>query len=203
MGKDWATDHGLKLRFTSDENLKFNVKKKTTVGQRKQLSEESIFSMDFVVTSKNVQTLLNKNRSLIVDIAFVSAVFKIDPSSLRSSIRVESVGLGYSAYVDQSLFEKVKSLRYQVRQVRQIDQVKSCRQPQLYKLPGNVASYNSKSSAVMALLLHLLTNVKRKNRKVVDICQFEEYKGTCSHGSGVEKQHDDASHCNIVQTGVW
>jgi hypothetical protein len=164
-GKNWALEYGLKLRFTSDENLKFNIKKKTTAAQRKQLSEETIFSSDYIISSKNVQVLLNKNRSLVIDIAFVSSVFQIEQSVLRSSIRVESVGGGYAAYIDQSVFEKVKSLRYQVRQVRQIDQVKPCRQPQLYLLPGKVLAYTSKSSAVMALLLHLLTNVKRKTGK--------------------------------------
>ena len=140
------------------------MKKKTTVGQQKQLTEETIFSMDCIVTSKNVQTLLNKNQSLIVDIAFVSAVFKIEPSSLRSSIRVESVGQGYSAYVDQSVFEKVKSPISGTTGPPNRPGKKLSSTTAL-KLPGNVAAYNSKSSAVMALLLHLLTNVKRKTGK--------------------------------------
>jgi hypothetical protein len=164
-GKEWASAFGLKLRFTSDENLKFNVKRKTTAAQRKQLSEETVYSMDYMVSSKNIQVLLNKNRSLVIDITFVAAIFKIEPASLRSAIRVESVGNGFAAYINQSVFEKVRSLRYQVRQVRQIDQVKACRQPQLDLLPGSTAAYHSKSSAVMALLLHLLTNVKRKTGK--------------------------------------
>ena len=37
------SDCGLKLRFTSDENMKFNIKKKLTHSQRKQLLDETVY----------------------------------------------------------------------------------------------------------------------------------------------------------------
>ena len=87
-GKDWARQYPMLLRFTSDENLKFNIKKKITPSQQKLLRDETVFSMDNEITSKQVQVLLNKNRTFVIDVEFVAAVFKVEPSTLRRSIHV-------------------------------------------------------------------------------------------------------------------
>ena len=145
--------------------MQFNVKKKISPGQQKILQDKTVFLMDNEIGSKNLQVLLNKNRTLVIDVDFVAAVFMADPSDLRAAIRVEPVGDGFVAFVDDSIFQKVKVLRCQVRQIRQMDQVKPSRWPQLDRMEGDECSYGSRSSAVMGLLLHLLTNVKRRTGK--------------------------------------
>jgi hypothetical protein len=153
------------LRFTSDENLKFNVKKKISISQQKLLRDETVFSMAVDITSKHIQVLLNKNRSLVIDVEFVASVFKVEPAALRRAIQVEQVGNGFAASIDVSIFQRVRALRFQVRQPKQMDQVKTCRCPSLDRLAGEEYFYRSQASAVMALLVHLLMNVRRRSGK--------------------------------------
>jgi hypothetical protein len=164
-GKDWTRQYRMLLRFTSDENLKFNVKKKLSPSQQKLLRDETVFSMAHDVTSKQVQVLLNKNRSLVIDVDFVASVFKVDPPALRRAIRVDKVGDGYGACIDVSIFQRVRVLKYQVRQVKQMDAVKRARCPLLDRLVGDECLYCSKAKAVMGLLIHLLMNVRRRTGK--------------------------------------
>jgi hypothetical protein len=164
-GKEWSQEARLKLRFTSDENMKFNVKKKVSASQQKLLRDELIYSNDHLITHKNIQVLLNKNRALVIDVEFVAGVFKVEPSVLKRAIRVEPTGEGFAAYIDGAIFKKVKVLRHQVKQVRQIDQVHTDRQPLLDRLDGELCSYGTSSAAVVGLLFHLLMNVRRKTGK--------------------------------------
>jgi hypothetical protein len=46
-----------------------------------------------------------------------------------------------------------------------MDQVKTCRCPSLDRLAGEEYFYRSQASAVMALLVHLLMNVRRRSGK--------------------------------------
>jgi hypothetical protein len=73
--------------------------------------------MDDVIGSKNVQVLLNKNRTLVIDVDFVAAVFKVKPLELQGAIQVEPVGKGFAAFIDESIFWRVKILNCQVWQV--------------------------------------------------------------------------------------
>jgi hypothetical protein len=153
----------LKLQFTNDENMKLNVKKKITAAQQKMLWDEVVLSIEFDMTSKNVQVLLNKNCTLVVDVNFVASIFKITPTILRGAIRVESVGNGFAAYVDDSIFKRVKILQCRVGgKVSQIDQINVEWQPLLDRIKGQECSYQTRSSAVWGVLLHLLLNVRRK-----------------------------------------
>jgi hypothetical protein len=60
------SEYGLRIRYTSDENMTYNVKVKTSAAERKKMEEEDVASMDDDVDLKAVQTLLNKNRSLLI-----------------------------------------------------------------------------------------------------------------------------------------
>jgi hypothetical protein len=164
-GKEWAHEVRLKLRFTLDENMKFNMKTKVSPSQQKLLWDELVFSNDHSITSKNIQVLLNKNRALVIDVEFVAEVFKMEPSVLKRAIRVEPTGKGFAAYINGAIFKKIKVLRHQVKQVWQIDQVNTDRQPLLDQLDGELCAYGSSSAAVVGLLFHLLMNVQRKTGK--------------------------------------
>jgi hypothetical protein len=164
-GKDWAQQYRMQLRFTSDENLKFNVKKKLSVSQQKILRDETVFSTAADIGSKEVQVLLNKNRTLVIDVEFVAAIFKIEPSTLRRAIHVNQVDKGYEACIDESIFQRVRLLRCQVSHVKQMNQVKRARWPMLDRLVGDQCSYRTHASSVMGLLVHLLMNVRRRTGK--------------------------------------
>jgi hypothetical protein len=77
---------------------------------------------------------------------------------------VETVGKGFAVFIDELIFQKVKVLRCQVWQIWQMDQVKPERRPMLNQLEGDEWAYGSNASAVMGLLLHLLTNVKQEHK---------------------------------------
>jgi hypothetical protein len=111
--------------------MKFKVKKKLSQSQQKLLREESVFFLDHSITSKNIQVLLNKNQTLVVDVDFVASIFKLEPLLLQRAIRVQPFGDRFAAYIDDMILKKFKFLRSQVKQVWQIDQVNSVRQPLL------------------------------------------------------------------------
>lgn len=109
--------------------------------------------------------LLNKNRTLVIDVEFVAAIFKIEPSTLRRAIHVNQVDKGYEACIDESIFQRVRLLRCQVSHVKQMNQVKRARWPMLDRLVGDQCSYRTHASSVMGLLVHLLMNVRRRTGK--------------------------------------
>jgi hypothetical protein len=139
--------------------MKFNVKRKVSASQQKALRDELVYSNDHLITPKNIQVLLNKNRALVIDVEFVAGVFKVESSVLKRAIRVEPTGEGFAAYINGAIFKKIKVLRRQVKLVRQIDQVHTDRQPLLDRLDGELCSYGTRAAAVVGLLFHLLMNV--------------------------------------------
>jgi hypothetical protein len=151
----------LKLRFSSDENLKFNVKPKTTTAQRNQMEEEEVHSMNQEVGSKEIQLLLNKNRSLVIDMEFVANLYLLSVKDLRSSIFVETVGEGFVARFDRGVFRNSR-LKGKFQRMKQIDETVSERQPVFERLEGPDTLYRTSAHAVVALLLHLLLNIRRK-----------------------------------------
>ena len=79
---------------------------------------------------------------------------------------METVGSGFAAYVDQSIFKRITVLRCQAKHIKQLDQVKQVQQPLLDRDEGNKCFYTAKASAIMGLLLHLLMNVRRRTGKL-------------------------------------
>ena len=152
----------MKVRFSSDENMKFNVRPKSGRTQRKQMEDETVASMQYDISRKDIQLLLNKNRSLVVDLELVASVFFIDEPTLRAAIRVEVTGNGHLAFVDERVFKK-KEKRGKLHRIKQLDQVSGDRCPAFDQIDnGECLAYGSKSTAVLSLLLHLLFNVRRK-----------------------------------------
>jgi hypothetical protein len=87
-------------------------------------------------------------------------VFYLEPKVLRGAIRVEGVGDGFVAYIDEAVFDRRKC---KLKQIKQLDKVKADRVP-VFGLLGQSdfpVAYESESLAVMSLLLHLLFNLRR------------------------------------------
>jgi hypothetical protein len=101
----------------------------------------------------------------VIDGEFVAGVFKLEPLVLKCAIRVEPTGGRFAAYIDGAIFKKIKVLRRQVKQVCQIDQVNTDRQPLLNRLGGELCACSLSSAAVVGLLFHLLMNVRQKTGK--------------------------------------
>ncbi len=156
-----AESRSTKLRFSSDENLKFNVKPKSTTAQRNQMEEEEVYSMNYEVGSKEIQLLLNKNRSLVVDMEFVAKVYLLSVKDLRSAIFVESSGDGYVARFDRQVFSNSR-LKGKFKKMKQLDEMQAERQPVFERLDGDDVAYQSSAHAVVALLLHLLLNINAR-----------------------------------------
>jgi hypothetical protein len=148
----------LRVRFSSDNNLVFNVKEKCRGVERKKMESEPVVSIQDEIDSKDIQVLMNKNRSIVLDIEFVAGVFYLDPKKLVSAIRVEQSGIGFLACIDQDIFAGCK-----LRKIKQLDQVREERVPAFDRLQGDVLAYGSKGTAVVSLLLHLLMNLTKKN----------------------------------------
>jgi hypothetical protein len=106
--------------------MKFNVKHKLSQSQQKVLQDECVvLSMEYNMSLKNLRVLLNKNQALVIDIKFVATMLNLKISLLLGAIQVEPVGAGFPAFVNQSIFKRVKVVGCQVQQVRQLDQVKA------------------------------------------------------------------------------
>jgi hypothetical protein len=148
----------LRVRFSSDNNLVFNVKEKCKGAEQKKMESETVVSNKDEIDSKDIQVLMNKNRSIVLDIEFVAKVFYLDPTKLVSAIRVEQSGNGFLACIDQDIFSSCK-----LRKIKQLDQVREERIPVFDRLEGDVLAYGSKGTAVLSLLIHLLMNITWKN----------------------------------------
>jgi hypothetical protein len=75
---------------------------------------------------------------------------------------VEVTSNGYLAFVDERVFKK-KDKTGKSHRIKQLDQISGGRCPIFDQVDNeDCLAYGSKSTAVMALLLHLLFNVRRK-----------------------------------------
>jgi hypothetical protein len=168
-------DRPLRVRYTSDENMSFNLKVKTGMAERKKMEDEVVTSSSDTVEFKDIQVLLNKNRSLLIDVNFVADIFYINPAVLRDAIRVDPVGQGYIAFIDETVFDRK---RCQLRRLKQLDETEESRLPLFGRMDRHEhpVSYKSKSEAVLSLLLHLLFNIKRKGHSSWTFNYLEQAK---------------------------
>jgi hypothetical protein len=165
-------EYGLLARFPNDRNMEFNICEKTP----KSVREEKIVSANASIKLTEIQSLLTKNRSLAIahPVEFVAQVYKIDLEAFTKAIKVKRSETGepiaYYAEIDTSVFDKTL-----VRTVKQIWDTRSARHP-VYQLSRvsevtdletgtskQMSYYKSEAAAIINLMLHLLTNVHRRD----------------------------------------
>ena len=153
---------GLGVRFGTEKNRKFSVCEKSGPAARTRLNGENILALEEDFLFGNVQTLLNKNRSVFIadPVGLIVKSFGINRHCFSDSIRTRrSVdGNGWLSSLNPAVFHGIP-LMHTFRQPHQVDASRrSCFD--LAKAGTGSISYKSRDGSVMALLLHLLTNVR-------------------------------------------
>ena len=153
---------GLGVRFGSDKDKHFTVCEKSGTAARTRLKGETVLAHAEEFEFKNVQTLLNKNQSVFIQdpVGLIVKSFGLNRHCFSDSIRTTRSfdGKGWLLTLNPAVFRGIP-LMHPFRQPHQVDvSRRSC-----FDLTDNVTgtiSYKSKDGSVMALLLHLLTNVR-------------------------------------------
>jgi hypothetical protein len=153
---------GLGVRLGSEKNKLFSVCEKTGTAAQTRLKGEHILALDEDFMFQNVQTLLNKNRSVFLQdpIGLIVKSFGLNRHCFCDSIRTRrSVeGSGWLSTLNPGVFRGIP-LMHPYRQPHQVDiSRRSC-----FDLSANgpgVIAYKTRDGSVMALLLHLLMNVR-------------------------------------------
>jgi hypothetical protein len=157
---------GLRVRFGSDRNKKFTVCEKTGSTAQVRLQQETIVSHEDDFCYSQVQTLLNKNKSLFLSdpIGFIVDAFGINRHCFVDSIRTirSRDGTGWLSTLNPSLFKDVP-LIHPFQQISNVHIPRRCSFDVKHNTPSNVC-YHSKEGSVMALLLHLLMNIRLAHR---------------------------------------
>jgi hypothetical protein len=166
--------YGLLARFPNDRNMEFSVCEKTS----KAVRDEKMVSLNPTIELTDIQSLLTKNRSLAIQhpVEFVARVYNIDLETFSKAISVKRGGTGlptgFHAEIDTTVFEKTL-----VHTVKQIWDTRSARRPvyqllRVIELTDPVTKekkvinvYKSEAAAIVNLMLHLLTNVHRRDKK--------------------------------------
>jgi hypothetical protein len=65
---------------------KFNVKEKIMVVEKKNMEAETVVSNNYEIDLNDVQVLLNKNQSLVMNIDFVASMFHLEQKKHLDSI---------------------------------------------------------------------------------------------------------------------
>jgi hypothetical protein len=148
-----------------------------------------IVSANSSIKLTEIQSLLTKNRSLAIayPVEFVAQVYMIELEAFTKAIKVRRSESGdpiaYHAEIDISVFDKTL-----VRTVKQISDTRSARHP-VYQLSrvGEVTDletgtskqmsfYKSEAAAIVNLMLHLLTNVHRRDGQSWTFCYLQNTK---------------------------
>ena len=164
--------YGLLARFPNDRNQEFSVCEKPA----KTVRDEKMMSTKECIQVGDIQSQLTKNRSLAIPlpVEFVAGIYNIDLVAFKKAIKVTrsstAATIGYYAEIDTSIFRK--SI---VRRVEQISDVRTARRP-IYQFTGviditdleagsskQINLYQSEAAAILGLMLHLLTNVQRRD----------------------------------------
>jgi len=166
----WAQDDvplnfsGLNVRFGSFKNKEFTVCEKTSTTSRSRLESESLVAQEEDFSYLRVQTLLNKNRTVYLEdpLGIIVENFGLNRQCLGDSIRTTKSddGRGWLSLINRRIFNGVP-LEHPFVQVHRVDKA---RQPN-FEANSNLSagfnlSYKTKDGSAMALLLHLLFNVR-------------------------------------------
>ena len=92
---------------------------------------------------------------------FVANLYLLSVKDLRRAIFVETSGEGFAARFDREVFRNSR-LKGNFQRMKQMDETLSERQPVFERLDGHDVSYPTSAHAVVALLLHLLLNIRQK-----------------------------------------
>jgi hypothetical protein len=153
---------GLGVRFGSEKNKEFSVCDKSGSSAQSRLNDESLLSYDDDFTYMQTQTLLNKNRSFFIPdpIGFIVQSFGLNRQCFSDSIRTRrsTDGQGWLSTLHPSVFKNV-SLVHPFQQLHQVEVARRSTFDVKFNTPSNVC-YRSRSGSIMALLLHLLINVR-------------------------------------------
>ncbi len=153
---------GLGVRFGSEKNKQFTVCEKSGATAKSRLKTEVILahSEDFYFT--NVQTLLNKNRSVFVGdpIGLIIQSFGLNQQFFIDSIETNRAAddVGWLLTLKREIFRDIPLL-HKYRQPHKVDISRRL----CFDLVSNdsgYTAYGSSDGSVMALLLHILMNVR-------------------------------------------
>lgn len=138
------------------------VCEKTNATSRSRLDSESVMSVEEDFSFLCVQNLLNKNRTVFLNdpMGLIVESFGINRKCFCDSIysRKSDDGCGWLSTLHRRVFKGI-ALEQPFRQVHQVEE---SRQPTFNVIDNRscAISYQTRDGSVMALLLHLLFNVR-------------------------------------------
>ena len=154
------------MRFGSERNKKFTVCEKTSSTAQVRLQQEGVLSHDEDFSFSVVQTMLNRNKSVFLadPIGLIVDTFGLNRSCFVDSIRTtrSSDGTGWLSRLNPGIFKNIP-LIHPFRQMSEVNIPRRC----TFEVKENTElnlSYHSREGSVMALLLHLLMNVRLAHR---------------------------------------
>jgi hypothetical protein len=153
---------GLGVRLGSEKNKEYTVCEKSSSAARIRLQDESVVANEEEFSFTHVQTLLNKNRSVFLadPITLLVESFGLNRLCFCDSIQTRRLvdGHGWISTLNPAVFHNI-SLMHPFRQIYQVEIPRRSTFDIDVNTPTNV-SYRSRDGSVMALLLHLLINVR-------------------------------------------